>query len=140
MASQEQQTTIAILGADALAEDILAQLLREEGYATRLYEALPTGLMDDLLADADLLLLTPSLHDGVSETVLGAMKNTPRAAATMPPVLSLSHTFKEALLDELAVSEPWRHQFKQLVRQIEAALRRRPAAGPAEPPDEAETG
>jgi hypothetical protein len=93
--------------------------------------------MDDLLADADLLLLTPGLHDGVSEAVLGAMKNTSHTAATMPPVLSLSHTFEEALLDELAVSEPWRHQLGQLVRQIEEALGR-PAAGSAEPPAEAE--
>ena len=40
--AQEQQTTIAILGADTLAEDILAQqLLWDEGYATRILEAYP---------------------------------------------------------------------------------------------------
>ena len=41
MASQEQQTTIAILGADTLAEDILAQLLWDEGYEPRILEAYP---------------------------------------------------------------------------------------------------
>ena len=45
MLHHHRPTTIAILGADTLAEDILAKLLREAGYETRLLEAHPTCLV-----------------------------------------------------------------------------------------------
>ena len=133
---RQQPTTIAILGADTLAEDILAKLLQDEGYTTRLHEALPTS-MNELLDGADLLILSPNLSNTLREAVLGAMKDAPHTAS-IPPVLSLCPTFEEALLDDLDMSEPWRHHFEQLVRQIEAALGRRTAASSAKPPDEAE--
>ena len=116
----QEPTTIAILGADTLAEDILAQLLRDEGYSTRLLEAHPTGLVTKLLDGADVLLLSPGLDDGVRECFVGAMRSIPETASI--PVLSLSPSFKEALLDELAVEVSWRHQFERLVRDIEVAL------------------
>ena len=120
--ARQQPTTIAILGADTLAEDILAKLLHDEGYSTRVLEAYPTGLVSELLDGVDVLLLTPGLDDGMRECFLGAMRSTPETASI--PFLSLSPSFKEALLDELAVEVSWRHQLERLVRQIEAVLGR----------------
>jgi hypothetical protein len=58
-------TVVAILGADALAENILARLLEGEGYATRV---LKTFLMGEPLIEeempvggVDLVVLAPSL-------------------------------------------------------------------------------
>jgi hypothetical protein len=46
---------VAILGTDALAEDILARLLEREGYTTRHLEAYPTDPMDERLDGVDVL-------------------------------------------------------------------------------------
>jgi hypothetical protein len=121
------------VGADTLAEDILAKLLRDEGYATRVLEAHPTGLVTELLDGVDVLLLTPGLDPSVRECFVGAMRSTPETASI--PFLSLSPTLKEALLDELAVEVSWRQELDRLVHQIEAALGR--AGGSALPPAEA---
>jgi hypothetical protein len=116
-----QPTTIAILGTDTLGEDILARLLREEGYATRLIEAHPTGLVDDeLLEGVDVVLLSPALDAEVREALLEAMRSTPKTAAI--PVLPLSAALRLALLDELSASASWRSLFEELVGQIRAAL------------------
>jgi hypothetical protein len=42
----------------------MAQLLREEGYDARLFEAYPTGLMEELLDGVEVLLLAPGLTIG----------------------------------------------------------------------------
>jgi hypothetical protein len=60
------------------------------------------------------------------------MRSTPETSSI--PFLSLSPTFEEALLDELAVEVSWRYQLQQLVRDIEAALGGGCPAGSAEPP------
>jgi hypothetical protein len=123
MRQQQQPTTIAILGADTLGEDILARLLREEGYATRLIEAHPTGLVDDeLLEGVDVVLLSPGLKESVREAFLEAMRSTQESAAI--PVLPLSAALRLALLDELSASASWRSLFEELVGQIGAALAR----------------
>ena len=127
-------TTVAILGADTLAEDILAKLLREAGYSTRLLEAHPAGTIDQWLDGADVLLLTPGLNDDVRRSFLETMRSSPEAASI--PLIPLSATLEEALLDELAVEVTWRQQLDRLVRQIEAALGR--AVGCVLPPTEAE--
>ena len=127
-------TTIAILGADTLAEDILAKLLRDEGYETRLLEAHPTGLVTELLDGADVLLLTPGLDDDVRRSFLEATRSIPEPASV--PLIPLPAAFEEALLDELAVEVTWRQQLDRLVRQIEAALGR--GVGCVLPPTEAE--
>ena len=126
-------TTIAILGADTLAEDILAKLLREEGYSTRLLEAHPTGLVDQWLDGADVLLLTPGLDDDVRRSFLEATRSIPETASV--PLIPLPAAFEEALLDELAVEVSWRQQLDRLVRQIEVALGR--TVGSVLPPNEA---
>jgi hypothetical protein len=41
---RHQGTTIAILGADRLVENILVALLEDAGYATKTLEAYPTSL------------------------------------------------------------------------------------------------
>ncbi len=117
-----QPTTVAILGADALAEDILARLLHEEGYATRLLESHPTGPVEELLDGVDVLLLAPDLKDGVRRGFLEAAGGGPGTAAI--PVLSVPTTLKLALLDELSAGISWRSLLKGLVHEVEAALER----------------
>jgi cellobiose-specific phosphotransferase system component IIB len=113
--------TIAILGTDTLAEGILARLLEREGYATTIIEAYPTGLVEELLDDVDILLVAPGLKDGVREGFLEAMRNAPKTAI---PVLPLSAALKQALLDEVSVSLCWRVLLKELVQELEYALAR----------------
>ena len=119
---REQPTTIAILGAGALAEDILARLLEREGYSTRVHEAHPIVLTEGSLDGVDVVLFAPGLDSQVREAFLEAMSTTPQTAAI--PVLPLSSALRMALLDELAGSAPWRTLFEELVGQIRAALAR----------------
>ena len=113
-------TTVAILGTDTLAEDILVRLLEREGYNTRLLEAYPTGVVEELLDGADLLLLAPGLDSDVRRAFLETMRSAPGTAHI--PVLPLSGALKQALLDELAVSASWRSLFEELTGQIVATL------------------
>jgi hypothetical protein len=130
MRQHQQPTTIAIVGADTLVEDILARLLREEGYATRHLEAsYPTGLVDEPLDGVDVVLLSPALDAEVREAFLEAMKSTQETAAI--PVLPLSAALRLALLDELSASASWRSLFEELVEQIGAALARTAASARA---------
>jgi hypothetical protein len=80
--------TIAILGADTLAEDILAQLLQVEGYNTKVHEANATEATDGLLDGVDVLLLVAGRYDGLREAFLGDMGNTPPTATI--PVIPIS--------------------------------------------------
>ena len=74
-----QPTTIAILGADTVVGRALGALLENSGYDTTPLDAYPTGVVDELLDGADLLLLVPRLDEGVREAFLGAMgKSTPQ--------------------------------------------------------------
>ena len=120
--NRHQPTTIAILGGDTLVEDILARLLQDAGYVTRVLEAHPSGLADGLLDGVDVLLLAPGLDAEMSGAFLGAMRSTPKTAAI--PVLSLPAALKQALLDELGASASWRSLLEELVGQIAAALER----------------
>jgi hypothetical protein len=122
MRPYQQPTTVAILGADTLAEYGLVLLLREEGYDARNLGAYPTGFRDELLDGVDVLLLAPGLKEGVREGFLEAMRSTPDTAAI--PVLSLSAALKLALLDKPAQGVTWQSLFKELVRETEAASRR----------------
>jgi hypothetical protein len=87
-------TTVAILGSDTLAEDILARLLQKEGYNTRLLGASPAGVVDELLEGVDVLLLAPGLNPEVRRAFLEAMRGNPDTAAM--PVLPLSSALKLA--------------------------------------------
>ncbi len=68
--NHQHLNTIAILGPDTLAEDILVRLLEREGYAVRSLGAYPSGVVEELLDGADLLLLAPGLDSDVRRTFL----------------------------------------------------------------------
>jgi hypothetical protein len=134
-----QPPTIAILGCDTVVGRSLSVLLEGCGYHTTLLDAYPTGVVDELLEGAHLLLLTPRVDEGVREAFLGAMgKSTPQKAAM--PVIAL-HTALEKDLPEKegVISVPWPSETKDLVERIEAALLDVPAASSA-PTTQARTG
>jgi len=136
---QRQPTTIAILGADTVVGGALCALLESSGYETRPLDAHPTGVVDELLEGAHLLLLVPRLDEGVREAFVGAMgKSTPQKAEM--PVIALHIAVEEDLPEkEGVIRVPWPCETKVLVEQIEAALLDAPAASTS-PTTEAGTG
>jgi hypothetical protein len=132
-------TTIAILGCDTVVGRSLCVLLEGSGYQTTLLDSYPTGVVDELLEGAHLLLLTPRVDKGVREAFLGAMgKSTPQMADI--PVIALSTNTEEDLPEMQGVqSVPWPCETKVLVDHIEAALLDVPAASSA-PTTQAGTG
>jgi hypothetical protein len=134
-----QPATIAILGADTVVGRALCALLEGSGYHTRPLGAYPTGVVDELLDGADLLLLAPRLDQGVREAFLGAMgKSTPQKADM--PVIALHTALEEELPEkEGVIRVPWPCETKVLVDHIEAALLDAPAASTS-PSPQAGTG
>jgi hypothetical protein len=118
----EPTTTIAILGADTVVGRALCALLEDSGYKTRPLDAHPTGVVDELLDGANLLLLAPRVDEGVREAFVGAMgKSTPQGSSI--PVIVLTTAVEEGLPEkEGVISVPWPCETKVLVDQIEAAL------------------
>jgi len=121
-------TTIAILGADKVVGRALCALLESSGYRTLPIEAHPTGVVDELLDGAHLVLLAPRLDRGVREAFIDAMgKSTPQNAEM--PVIVLSTSIEEDLPDkERVTSVPWPSETKILVERIEEALLDAPAS------------
>ena len=132
-----QPTTIAILGADTVVGRALCALLEGSGYRTRPLDAYPTGVVDELLEGADLLLLTPRVDEGVREAFVGAMGKSTLQKREMP-VIALSTALEEGLPEERVQIVPWPCETKVLVERIEAALLV-PAASSA-PTTQARTG
>jgi hypothetical protein len=132
-----QPATIAILGADTVVGRALCAFLEGSGYQTRPLDAYPTGIVDELLEGADLLLLAPRMDEGVREAFLGAMgKSTPRVGDM--PVIALSTAVDENLPEkEGVIRVPWPCKTKVLVDQIEAALLDVPTAARASTEDPA---
>ena len=122
MQQHPQPTTIAILGCDTVVGRSLSVLLEGSGYETTLLDAYPTGIVDELLEGAHLLILTPRVDEGVREAFLGAMgKSTPQKADM--PVIALSTDTEEDLPEKEGVrSVPWPCETKVLVERIEATL------------------
>jgi hypothetical protein len=114
-------------------------LLEGSGYQTTLLDSYPTGVVDELLEGADLLLIAPRVDKGVREAFLGAMgKSTPQKADM--PVISLHTALEEDLSEkEEVIRVPWPCETKILVDHIEAALLDAPAASSA-PTTQADTG
>ena len=137
---QHQPTTIAILGCDTVVGRSLSLLLEGHGYQTTLLDSYPTGVVDELLEGAHLLLLTPRVDEGVREAFIGAMgKSTPQEVGDMP-VIALYTALEEKLPEkERVISVPWPSETKVLVDHIEAALLDVPAASTS-PTTEAGTG
>jgi hypothetical protein len=116
-----QPTTIAILGADTVVGGALCALLESSGYRTIPIDSHPTGVVDELLEGADLLLLVPRLDEGVREAFVGAMgKSSPQRAEM--PVIALTTAVEESPQDEGVQSVPWPSETKVLVERIEEAL------------------
>jgi hypothetical protein len=117
-----QPTTIAILGSDTVVGRSLSVLLEGSGYQTTPLDSYPTGVVDELLEGAHLLLLTPRVDEGVREAFLGAMgKSTPQVGDI--PVIALHTALEEDLPEkEGVISVPWPCETKVLVERIEAAL------------------
>ena len=124
----EPTTTIAILGCDTVVGRSLCVLLEGSGYQTTLLDSYPTGIVDELLDGAHLLILTPRVDQGVREAFLGAMgKSTPQKADM--PVIALRTALEEDLPEkEGVISVPWPCETKVLVDRIEAALLDLPAS------------
>lgn len=133
---REQPKTIAILGANALVENALAQLLAGEGYSTRV---LKTSSVAEALVEegahaggVDLVVLAPSLSTSECEAFLAARRTTPQGTTTTTtssptPVIVLRSPMKEAppLLeegDDDVRSVPWPTTRERLVREIKDAL------------------
>jgi hypothetical protein len=132
-----QPPTIAILGADTVVGRALCALLEGSGYHTRPLDAYPTGVVDELLDGAHLLLLTPRVDEGVREAFVGAMgKSTPQKADM--PVIALHTALEEDLPEKGGVIRvPWPSETKDLVDHIEAALLDVPTAARASTEDPA---
>jgi hypothetical protein len=126
-----QPPTIAILGCDTVVGRSLSVLLEGSGYQITLLDSHPTGVVDELLEGAHLLILTPRVDQGVREAFLGAMgKSTPQKADM--PVIALHTDLEEDLPEEEGViSVPWPCETKDLVDHIEAALLDAPVASSA---------
>jgi hypothetical protein len=112
-------------------------LLEGSGYRTILVDSHPTGVVDELLDGAHLLLITPRVDKGVREAFLGAMgKRVPQKAEM--PVIALSTAAEEDLPEkEGVISVLWPCETKDLVERIEAALLDVPAASRASTGDRA---
>ena len=115
-------TTIAILGADTVVGSALCALLEGSGYRTAPIDAHPTGVVDELLSDADLLLLAPRLDEDAREAFLGAMgKSAPQRAEV--PVIALTTALEEGPPENEGVLRvPWPCETRALVERIEAIL------------------
>jgi hypothetical protein len=123
-----QPPTIAILGCDTVVGRSLSVLLEGSGYQTTLLDSYPTGIVDELLEGADLLLLTPRVDQGVREAFLGAMGKSTRQKPDLP-VIALTTALEEDLAEKEGVIRlPWPCKTKVLVERIEAALLDAPAA------------
>ena len=127
----EPTTTIAILGCDTVVGRSLSVLLEGSGYETTLLDAYPTGVVDELLDGAHLLILTPRVDQGVREAFVGAMgKSTPQVGEM--PVITLSTTLEDGMPEkEGVIRVPWPSETKVLIERIEAALLDAPAASSA---------
>jgi hypothetical protein len=132
-------TTIAILGCDTVVGRSLSVLLESHGYNTVLLDSHPTGIVDELLEGAHLLILTPRVDQGVREAFVGAMgKSTPQKA-DMPVIVLHTALQKDLPEKEGVISVPWPCETKVLVDHIEAALLGAPAASTS-PTPQAGTG
>jgi hypothetical protein len=127
-AQHHQPKTIAILGSNTVVGSTLCVLLEGSGYDTILLDGSPTGVVDELLEGAHLLLLTPRVDEGVREAFVGAMGKSKPQNADMP-LITLTTPEQESLPEkEGIISVPWPSETKVLIERIEAALLDAPAA------------
>jgi len=113
--------TIAILGANTVVGGALCALLGSHGYRINPLDAHPTGVADELLEGADLLLLAPRLDESAREAFVGAIgKSAPQRAGV--PVIALRTALEQDPPGEGVIGVPWPCEMRVLVERIEAAL------------------
>jgi hypothetical protein len=130
---------VAILGADTVVENALAQLLEGEGYATRVLKPFPMreALVEEEMplvgGGADLVVLAPSLSTSECDAFLAARRRRTSPHRTTPsssspiPVIVLCSPMKEApsLLEEeeqAVRSVLWPTSRERLVGEIEDVM------------------
>src|SRR5829696_7453495 len=123
-----QLATIAVLGADTVVGSALCALLGGCGYSIIPIDARPTGVVDELLEGANLLLLAPRLEKEAQETFLGAIGESVRQRARVP-VIALTTALEDALPEGRAESVPWPLETKRLGERIGAPLAGGPPTG-----------
>jgi hypothetical protein len=106
-------------------------LLEGHGYQTTLLDSHPTGVVDELLDGAHLLILTPRVDQGVREAFLGAMGKSPPKKAGMPVIALHTDIEEDRPEKEGVIRVPWPCEMEDLVDRIEAALPDVPAASRA---------
>ena len=100
----------------------LSLLLEGSGYRIIPLDSYPTGVVDEMLDGAHLLLLAPRLDEGAREAFLGAMDKAATPTADVP-VIALSTALEEGLPEKEGVLRvPWPCETRALVERIEAAL------------------
>jgi hypothetical protein len=143
MSREQPTTTVAILGANTVVENALAQLLEGEGYSTTVFKTSPLREAPEeempIGSGVDLVVLAPSLSTSECEAYLTARRRSSRrvtrhrpatgSGASSPPipVIVLSNPMREApsLLEEeqAARSVPWPTTRERMAREIEELLR-----------------
>ncbi len=119
----EPTTTVAILGADTVVGSALCALLEGSGYRTTPIDIYPTGIADELLEGADLLLLAPRLDEDALRTFLGAMGKGGAPQRADVSVIALTTVIEEDLPEKEGVLRvAWPCETETLVERIEAAL------------------
>ena len=119
---QQTATTIAVLGADTVVGSALCALLESSGYRTTALDSYPTGVVDELLDGADLLLLAPRVDGGVRDAFLGAVGKSDPERADMP-VIALRTAEEHGLPEKEGVlGVPWPCETRALVERIESTL------------------
>ncbi len=127
---RQEPTTVAILGANTVVENALAQLLEGEGYSTRvlktfvLREALD-GEEELPLGGVDVVVLAPSLSTSECDAFFAARRR--RTSSPLIPVVVLCTPMREqpALLleeEQAATSVAWPTTAEHLVSEIEEVL------------------
>jgi hypothetical protein len=128
----QEPTTVAILGADTVVENALAQLLTGEGYSTRVIKTSPLrealeGEEEMLLGvggDVDLVVLAPSLSTTECDAFLAARRR-PSSSAPIPAIVLCSPMREPPTLleeDGAARSVAWPTTAEHLAREIEDVL------------------
>jgi hypothetical protein len=132
--SSSTTTTVAILGANAVVENALAQLLEGEGYSTRVLKPFSMGgaqgeEMPDIGGDADLVILAPSLSPSECDAFLAARRRATQERRTRPspiPVIVLCNPMRETprLLgaEEAVRYVLWPTSREGLVREVDDVL------------------
>ena len=113
-----QPPTVGILGEDTMVEDILEALLRDEGYATKMFDVYAPIGAGDPFAPVDVFLLSPNVDPDRLPALLNGM-----GSVRIPnkPILEVPTALKIAVLDDTYFTIPWRSLFGNLVQRIEAA-------------------